>query len=65
MGQKLFVGALARLLRSLTYVVERVERRRDVVELVIEKIRVCVGRHRNGRMPHGFLQQAEIGACPA
>jgi hypothetical protein len=64
-GAKSIVAALTRLLRSLTYIVERVGRRCDVVELVIEKICVRVGRRRNGRMPHGFLQQTEIGACPA
>jgi hypothetical protein len=50
-GAKSIVAALARLLRSLTYIVERVERRCGVVELVIEEICVRVGRDRNGRIP--------------
>jgi hypothetical protein len=34
---------------------------RDVVELVVEKVCVRVGGDGNGGVPHGFLQEAEIG----
>ena len=50
---------------AIQLIVKRVERRCDIVELVIEKICVRVGRDRNRRVPHGFLQQSEVGACPA
>jgi hypothetical protein len=51
-----------------TQVVEGVECGRYVVELVIEKICVGVGRDGNDLdklAPHSFLQQPKVGAGPA
>lgn len=42
-------------------VIERVERGRDVIEFVIEKVGVGVGGDANRCVPHGYLQRAEIG----